>query len=83
LFRSAAEQAGDQAVAALLTGMGVDGARGLQLLRAAGAHTLAENEESCVVFGMPQAAIKMGAAEKVVSLQRMPQAILQALQSCC
>jgi two-component system chemotaxis response regulator CheB len=82
LFRSAAEQAGDQAVAALLTGMGVDGARGLQLLRAAGAHTLAENEESCVVFGMPQAAIKMGAAEKVVSLQRMPQAILQALQSC-
>jgi len=82
LFRSAAEQAGDQAVAVLLTGMGVDGARGLQLLRAAGAYTLAENEESCVVFGMPQAAIKMGAAEKVVSLQRMPQAILQALQSC-
>jgi two-component system, chemotaxis family, protein-glutamate methylesterase/glutaminase len=82
LFRSAAEHAGDQAVAVLLTGMGVDGARGLRLLRAAGAYTLAENEESCVVFGMPQAAINLGAAERVVSLQRMPRAILQALQSC-
>jgi len=79
LFRSAAEQAGDQAVAALLTGMGVDGARGLQLLRAAGSRTLAEAEESCVVFGMPQAAIKLGAAEQVVPLPRMPQAILNAL----
>jgi two-component system chemotaxis response regulator CheB len=79
LFRSAAEQAGNQAVAALLTGMGVDGARGLQLLRTAGAHTLAEDEESCVVFGMPQAAIKLGAAEQVVPLPRMPQAILRAL----
>jgi two-component system, chemotaxis family, protein-glutamate methylesterase/glutaminase len=79
LFRSAAELAGDQAVAALLTGMGVDGARGLQSLRAAGSHTLAQDEESCVVFGMPQAAIKLDAAEEVVRLPRMPQAILQAL----
>ncbi len=79
LFRSAAEQAGDQAVAALLTGMGVDGARGLQLLQAAGARTLAEAEESCVVFGMPQAAIKLGAAEQVVPLPQMPQAILKML----
>ena len=60
LFRSAAEHAGDQAVAVLLTGMGVDGARGLRSLRAAGARTLAEDEESCVVFGMPQAAINWG-----------------------
>jgi two-component system chemotaxis response regulator CheB len=79
LFRSAAELAGDQAVAALLTGMGVDGARGLRLLRAAGSRTLAEDEESCVVYGMPQAAIKLGAAEEVVTLQRMPEAILRAL----
>jgi two-component system chemotaxis response regulator CheB len=79
LFRSAAALAGDQAVAALLTGMGVDGARGLQLLRTAGARTLAQDEESCVVFGMPQAAIKIEAAEEVVTLPRMPQAILQAL----
>ena len=79
LFRSAAELAGDQAVAALLTGMGVDGARGLRMLRAAGSRTLAEDEESCVVFGMPQAAIKLGAADEVVTLERMPEAILRAL----
>ena len=79
LFRSAAEHAGAQAVAALLTGMGSDGARGLQALRAAGARTLAEHEDSCVVYGMPQAAIKLGVVDQVVPLEQMPQAILQAL----
>ncbi|MEY4376020.1 MAG: hypothetical protein RJB26_570 [Pseudomonadota bacterium] len=80
LFRSAAEQAGAHAVAAVLTGMGADGARGVQLLRAAGARTLAEAEESCVVFGMPQAAIRTGAVERVVPLGQMPRAILDALR---
>lgn len=79
LFRSAAEQAGPQAVAVLLTGMGSDGARGFQALRAAGARTLAEHEDSCVVYGMPQAAIKLGVVDQVVPLEQMPQAILQAL----
>jgi two-component system chemotaxis response regulator CheB len=79
LFRSAAEHAGAHAVAVLLTGMGADGARGMEALRVAGARTLAEHEDSCVVFGMPQAAIKLGAAEQVVPLDQMPQAILQAL----
>lgn len=79
LFRSAAEYAGKHAVAVLLTGMGSDGARGLQALKSTGAHTLAESEESCVVFGMPQAAIKLGVVDDVVPLTRMPQAILQAL----
>jgi len=79
LFRSAAEQAGSRAVAVLLTGMGVDGARGMQALRNAGARTLAEHEESCVVYGMPQAAIKLGAAEHAVPLSGMPDAILRAL----
>jgi two-component system chemotaxis response regulator CheB len=79
LFRSAAEHAGAQAVAVLLTGMGVDGARGMHTLRMAGARTLVEHEESCVVYGMPQAAIKLGAADEVVPLARMPQAILEAL----
>jgi len=79
LFRSAAEHAGAQAVAVLLTGMGVDGARGMQALRTTGARTLAEHEDSCVVYGMPQAAIKLGVADEVVPLQKMPQAILQAL----
>ena len=79
LFRSAAEQAGAQAVAVLLTGMGVDGARGMQALRIAGARTMAEHEDSCVIYGMPQAAIKLGAAEEVVPLPQMPHALLQAL----
>jgi two-component system chemotaxis response regulator CheB len=79
LFRSAAEHAGAQAVAALLTGMGSDGARGMQALRAAGARTLAEHEDSCVVYGMPQAAIKLGVVDQVAPLERMPQAILHAL----
>lgn len=79
LFRSAAEYAGAQAVAALLTGMGSDGARGMQALRAAGARTLAEHEDSCVVYGMPQAAIKLGVVDEVVPLEEMPRAILQAL----
>jgi two-component system chemotaxis response regulator CheB len=79
LFRSAAEHAGAQAVAALLTGMGTDGARGMQALRTAGARTLAEHEDSCVVYGMPQAAIKLGVVDHVATLERMPQAILQAV----
>ena len=79
MFRSGAEQAGGNAVALLLTGMGSDGARGMQLLRGAGARTIAESEESCVVFGMPRAAIELGAAEQILPLQRMPQAVLRAL----
>jgi two-component system chemotaxis response regulator CheB len=79
LFRSVADLVGKDAVAALLTGMGVDGARGMLAMRSMGARTLAQDEQSSVVFGMPQAAIKMGAAEKVVSLRRMPHAIVQAL----
>ena len=80
LFRSGAEHAGAKAVGVILTGMGSDGARGLQLLRAAGARTLAEAEESCVVFGMPQAAVKAGGVERVVPLDQMPQAIVEALR---
>jgi two-component system chemotaxis response regulator CheB len=79
LFRSAVEQAGARAVAVLLTGMGVDGARGLAALRTAGSRTLVEHEDTCVVFGMPRAAIELGAAEQVVPLTEMPQAILLAL----
>jgi two-component system chemotaxis response regulator CheB len=81
LFRSAAEQVGQDSVAVLLTGMGSDGARGLSLLRSAGAATLVESEESCVVFGMPQAAIRLGAAQVIAPLEEMPEAIVQALQA--
>ncbi len=79
LFRSAAEHAGAHAVAVLLTGMGSDGARGMQSLRTAGARTFAESEESCVVYGMPQAAVKLGVVDQVAPLEEMPQLILQAL----
>lgn len=68
--------AGPQIVAALLTGMGADGADGLLALRQAGARTIAEDEATCVVFGMPMEAIKKGAAERVVRLENVAQAML-------
>ena len=68
LFRSAAQCAGANARGIIMTGMGDDGAAGLLELRKAGAVTVAQDEESCVVFGMPKAAIERGAAGKVVPL---------------
>ncbi len=79
LFRSAAEAAGPFAVAALLTGMGSDGALGLEAVRKAGGRTIAEHESSCVVYGMPRAAIERGAAEQVVPLSRMADTIVRAV----
>ena len=76
LFHSVAAHAGKHAVGAILTGMGADGAAGLLKMREAGARTLAQDEKSCVVFGMPREAIRLGAAEKVVSLERMAQSLL-------
>ncbi|HLK56848.1 MAG TPA: chemotaxis response regulator protein-glutamate methylesterase [Chthonomonadaceae bacterium] len=71
LFDSCAEQAGRNAVATILTGMGDDGARGLRKMRDAGARTIAQDEASCVVFGMPKEAIARGGAEFVLPLQRI------------
>jgi len=68
LFRSAAQFAGANAVGIIMTGMGDDGANGLLEMRNAGALTIAQNEETCVVFGMPKEAIARGAADKVVPL---------------
>jgi two-component system chemotaxis response regulator CheB len=79
LFHSVAQTAGRNAVGAILTGMGADGAKGLLAMRANGAHTLAQDEASCVVFGMPKEAIKMGAAAEVIPLGHMSQAIIQAV----
>jgi two-component system chemotaxis response regulator CheB len=79
LFHSAARLQGVPMVAAILTGMGQDGADGLLALRHAGAATLAEDEQSCVVFGMPKEAIARGAAAHVVTLLQMPHAILDCL----
>lgn len=78
LFESAAEAAGACAVGVLLTGMGDDGARGLLAMRQAGGATLAQDEASSVVWGMPRVAIERGAAQQVVGLAELPAALLRA-----
>jgi two-component system, chemotaxis family, protein-glutamate methylesterase/glutaminase len=79
LFESVAQELGPRAVGVLLTGMGEDGARGLAALRQAGAATLAQDEASSVVFGMPKAAIDLGAADDVVALDTMAEVLLRKL----
>jgi two-component system chemotaxis response regulator CheB len=79
MFSSVAESAGAHAVGVLLTGMGSDGAQGLLKMRQAGARTIAQDESTCVVFGMPREAIRAGAAGRVVALPGIPQAILAAV----
>lgn len=71
LFRSVAKYAGKNALGIIMTGMGDDGARGLKEMREAGATTCVQDEASCVVFGMPKEAIKLGAAETIVSLDQI------------
>jgi two-component system chemotaxis response regulator CheB len=79
LFRSAAETGGKRVVAALLTGMGSDGALGLKAIREAGGTTIAEHEKTCVVYGMPRAAIQMGVVDQVVPLPLVAEAILESV----
>jgi two-component system, chemotaxis family, protein-glutamate methylesterase/glutaminase len=80
LFNSVALSAGRNAVAAILTGMGADGAKGMVTMRQAGARTIAQNEETCVVFGMPKVAIELGGAEEVLPLVDIPQRLLELAQ---
>ena len=80
LFNSAAESAGSSAIGVILTGMGKDGARGLLAMRKAGAWTIAQDEASCVVYGMPREAAQIGAAAEVVSLNAISQHILNRLK---
>lgn len=77
LFQSVARAAGENAIGVLLTGMGEDGADGLLRMKQAGAETLAQDEASCVVFGMPRAAIQRGAVDEVVALTAMTEAVLR------
>ncbi|HXT71297.1 MAG TPA: chemotaxis response regulator protein-glutamate methylesterase [Vicinamibacterales bacterium] len=79
LFHSVAKLQGVARVGVILTGMGQDGADGLLALRKSGAETLAEDEQSCVVFGMPKEAIARGAATSVVTLLQMPAKVLEAV----
>jgi len=71
MFNSAAKFVGANAVGVILTGMGADGAAGLKAMRDAGAHTIAQDEKSCVVFGMPGEAVKLGAAEFIYPLSKI------------
>lgn len=77
MFHSCAQAAGQNAVGIILTGMGNDGAQGLLAMRRAGAHTIAQDEASSVVFGMPKEAIELGAAETVLPLERIAGALIR------
>ena len=81
LFRSAARYAGSNTVAIIMTGMGDDGARGMLEIKQSGGYTIAQDEASCVVFGMPKEAIKLGAVDKVTGLQSIPHSLLTALNN--
>ncbi|MFP4476030.1 MAG: chemotaxis response regulator protein-glutamate methylesterase [Desulfatibacillaceae bacterium] len=80
LFRSTARYAGKNSVGVLLTGMGDDGARGLLEMKQAGADTVAQDEATCIVFGMPGEAIKLGAASRVLPLDRIAQEVIKLCQ---
>ncbi|MTI63783.1 chemotaxis response regulator protein-glutamate methylesterase [Methylophaga sp.] len=77
LFRSVAQQVGPNAIGILLTGMGDDGAQGMLEMRQAGAQNLVQDEKSSIVWGMPGAAFKLGAAEKAIPLQKIAEEILK------
>jgi two-component system chemotaxis response regulator CheB len=76
LFRSAARFAGQNAIGVILTGMGDDGARGMLEMKRAGAKTIAQDEATCVVFGMPKEAINLGGVDKVLPLSSIPGSVL-------
>ena len=79
LFDSAATLVGNKAVGVILTGMGKDGAQGLLRMRQAGARTFGQDEASCVVFGMPRAAIECGAAEKILPVDRIAEELISCV----
>jgi two-component system chemotaxis response regulator CheB len=79
LFRSTARYAGKNAIGIIMTGMGDDGAKGLLEMKEAGAHTVAQDEKSCVVFGMPKEAIKLNAADKILSLDQIASHVLRCV----
>ncbi len=79
LFHSAAQVLGANAIGVMLTGMGEDGAAAMLEMRQAGAYNLAQDEASCVVFGMPRGAIKLGAANEIVPLEKMAERVLVQL----
>ena len=81
LFHSVAQYAGANGLGVIMTGMGRDGAKGMLEMRHTGAHTIAQDEASCVVFGMPKEAIRQGGVEQVVPLEEIPAAVFKMLAS--
>jgi two-component system, chemotaxis family, protein-glutamate methylesterase/glutaminase len=81
LFQSVATEAGANAVGMLLTGMGSDGGKGMLAMRQAGAHCIAQDEKSCIVYGMPRVAVELGAVDEVLPLDKIPSAISRALSA--
>jgi two-component system chemotaxis response regulator CheB len=77
LFKSIAKHAGQNSIGAILTGMGADGAEGLLEMKRSGAKTIAQDEKSCIVFGMPKEAIKLGAVDTVVPLNQITEEIIR------
>lgn len=75
LFRSAAYYAGKNAIGVIMTGMGDDGAKGMKEMKDAGAYTIAQDEESCVVFGMPKEAIKLNAVDRILPLNQIAKVV--------
>jgi two-component system chemotaxis response regulator CheB len=80
LFKSTAKYAGSNSIGAILTGMGADGAAGLLEMKQAGAGTIAQDEKTCVVFGMPKESIKLGAVDKVVPIYQVAQEIIKMVE---
>ena len=80
LFKSVASCAGSDAVGVIMTGMGNDGAAGLLCMREAGARTIGQDEESCIVYGMPKVAAKLGGVERVVSLEQIPAVMMESTE---
>ncbi len=81
LFDTVAKYAGENAIGVIMTGMGHDGASGLLKMKESGAKTIAQDEDSCVVFGMPKEAIKLGAVDKIVPLKKIPENIFAFLKN--
>jgi len=81
LFHSVAMNAGGNAIGVILTGMGKDGAEGMLAMKKAGAYTIAQDEKSCVIFGMPREAIERGAASEVLPLNKIPSRLVELLES--
>jgi two-component system chemotaxis response regulator CheB len=79
LFRSVAKSAGGNALGVILTGMGADGAEGLNLMKEAGSYTIGQDEASCVVYGMPKAAFEMGAVAKQLPLDSIAAEIMRRI----